>query len=118
MADSPRPHINFTWSVDTTANRVISVSTDVIRACTSDNVQPLALLACERFGAQLAMCMETRMKMESLAKRKHISLFFKHLSGAIGYLSGDTADYLASSDAGGMFKPLYTKDISDFQMTF
>ena len=117
MADSSRPHLNFTWSVDTTANRVISVSTDVIRACTSDNVQPLALLACEKFGAQLAMCIETRMKMESLAKRKHISLFFKHLSGAIGYVAGDTADYLASSDAGGVFKPLDTKETSDLQVT-
>lgn len=66
-------------------------------------MQPLALLSCERFGAQLAICPETRLKVEQLARRKHTSYFFKHLEMSIGFASGDAADYLASSDAGGKF---------------
>ena len=101
MAVSSNPRFSFSWSVDTTVGKVLSVSTDIIRTCTSDNVQPLAILACERFGAQLAICPETRLKVEQLARRKHAFYFFKHLEASIGFTPGDTADYFASSDAGG-----------------
>jgi hypothetical protein len=42
-------HVRFTlsWSVDTTVSKAITFGTDLIRACTTDNVQPLALLVCE-----------------------------------------------------------------------
>lgn len=41
----------------------ISVAKDVIRAATSDNVQALALIAGEEFGATLAMCPGTNKNM-------------------------------------------------------
>ena len=44
------------WSLDSTTTKTISVAKDVLHAATSDNVQPLALIACEKFGATLAIC--------------------------------------------------------------
>lgn len=108
MAVSSDPHFNLSWSVDTTVGKVLSISSDIIRTCTSDNVQPLAILACERFGAQLAICSETRLKVEQLARRKHAFQFVKHLEASIGFMSGDAADYFASSDAGARFLGLAT----------
>ncbi|KAI1623682.1 hypothetical protein EDD37DRAFT_433515 [Exophiala viscosa] len=105
MSDlQPQPsRLNFSWSVDTGVGKVVSIGTDLLRACTSDNVQPLALLACEKLGAQLAMCPETRVKMEQAGRRKHTSYILKSLGASIGYMAGDSADYLASTDAGTRF---------------
>ena len=54
------------WSLDSTASITVSIARDVIRAATSDNVQALALITCEKFGATLEMCPETNKKMEDL----------------------------------------------------
>jgi hypothetical protein len=43
------------WSLQETTSSALSVARGVMRAATSDNIQALALLACERFGATLAL---------------------------------------------------------------
>ena len=104
---TPAKHpVSFTWSVDTTVGQAVNIGSNILRVCTSDNVQPLALLACEKFGAQLAMCQETRIKMEQLGRRHCHSYVLKALAISIGYMVGDTADYFASSDAGGTYSPV------------
>jgi hypothetical protein len=76
----------------------------VIAAATSDNVQPLALQACERFGNTLAMASETRAKIERLIKSpKPVATF---LGAYIGYSAGDCATQLVRSLAGVQFLAL------------
>jgi len=52
------------WSLDQSAQSVIGVARRVLQAATTDNVRPLAILACERFGATLAMSRDACIKME------------------------------------------------------
>ena len=91
------------WSLDATASTTISVTKDVIRAATSDNVQPLALIACEKFGATLAMCPETNKKMEDLIIKVSGPKFVKFMSAQIGYSANDCATQLSRSLAGVQF---------------
>ena len=95
-----RSPINFSWSVDTTANKILSIGSNVLRVCTSDNIQPLALLACEKFAAQLAISSEVLLKVERLGRRRHTSHLFRYLESSVGFVPGDAADYFAASDAG------------------
>ena len=45
------------------------------------------------------MCPTVCLKMEQLAKAKYTHVI-KHLAVVIGWSAGDSADYLASTDAG------------------
>lgn len=101
MAEERRPPMNTNWSIDTTTKSVVSLGIGILTAASSDDVQPLAILACERYGATLAMCPETCMKVERLAKRRYTSHAFHRISVKIGFAPGDSADQLASSEAGG-----------------
>ncbi|CAD6576983.1 MAG: hypothetical protein ASARMPREDX12_008072 [Alectoria sarmentosa] len=91
------------WSLDSTASTTISVARDVIRAATSDNVQALALIACEKFGATLAMCQETNKKMEDLVIRVSGPKLVRFMSAQIGYSANDCATQLSRSLAGVQF---------------
>ena len=92
--------LSLQWNLDTTVGSTINVATGLIKAATSDNVQPLAITACEAFGAKLAVSQEVRLKMETLAKRKHTTYVFSYIKACVGFAAGDCADYLASSEAG------------------
>lgn len=92
-----------TWSLDSTASTTISVLKDVIRAATSDNVQALALIACEKFGATLAMCPETNKKMEDLIIKVSGPKFVRFMSAHVGYSANDCATQLSRSLAGVQF---------------
>ena len=92
-----------TWSLDSTASTTISVAKDVIRAATSDNVQALALMACEKFGATLAMCPETNKKMEDLIIKVSGPVFVRFIGAKIGYSANDCAAQLSRSLAGVQF---------------
>ena len=91
------------WSLDTTVHSAIAISTGILRAATSDNVQPLALSAVEAFGATLAICETTRRKVEQAGKTNHVSYTIKFLKSTIGYAKGDCGDQLSSSDSGTRF---------------
>ncbi|KAK8109181.1 hypothetical protein PG984_014982 [Apiospora sp. TS-2023a] len=43
------------WDLEATSMDVLSVARGVLIAATSDNVQPLAIMSCERFGNTIAM---------------------------------------------------------------
>lgn len=92
-----------TWSLDSTASTTVSIAKDVIRAATSDNVQALALIACEKFGATLAMCPETNKKMEDLIIKVSGPKFVRFMSAQIGYSANDCATQLSRSLAGVQF---------------
>ena len=93
--------VNANWSLDTTPGKTVTIGTSLLRAATSDNIQVFALLACEKYGATLPLCQNFCIKMEKLGKRQYASHLMKHFAATIGYASGDAADYLASTEAGG-----------------
>jgi len=92
-----------TWALNQTTNDTISIATGVLAAATSDNVQALAILACEGFGATLPMATETRSKVEKLCTRDHQNAVLSFIKAQIGYKRGDCAWQLAQSDAGVRF---------------
>ncbi|KEZ45149.1 Uncharacterized protein SAPIO_CDS2594 [Scedosporium apiospermum] len=92
------------WSLDVTANSALSISRGIIHAATSDNIQPLALLACEKFGCTIAMCHETCRKIETsvLPTDKPAPIQFL-LQGVVGYSRDDCATQLGTTASGVQF---------------
>lgn len=94
--------VSLQWSLDQTSQNIVGITTGLLRAASSDNVQILALLACERFGATLAMSPESCHKAFLLCDQTHSSvLSFVKLQ--VGYMKGDSGYQLARSDAGIRF---------------
>src|SRR4051794_18239472 len=92
-----------TWTLSQTASETISVSRGMLIAATTDNVQMLALLACESFGATLAMAPEACTKVELLCSQIHDSAVLTWLKAKVGYRKGDCGWQLARSEAGIRF---------------
>ncbi|CAD6582370.1 MAG: hypothetical protein ASARMPREDX12_000918 [Alectoria sarmentosa] len=91
------------WSVDQTAGGVMSGIKGLIQAATTDNVQPLALQACEQFGTILPVLNNaTRIKIEQLARRKR-NKPLSFMKAQVGFCAGDSADFLARTDGGLSF---------------
>lgn len=91
------------WSLDHTASSTLSIARGISEAATKDNIQPLALLACERFGATLAMCPETCRKVEDLVIKTKAPAVISFLSAVVGYSPTDCASHLVRSLAGVQF---------------
>lgn len=58
--------VQLQWRLDSSANSALSVARSIFQAALNDNVQQLAILACERFGNTIAMCPETCKKIDLL----------------------------------------------------
>jgi hypothetical protein len=95
-----------TWVITDTANKTVTFSTGMLEAATSDNISPLALRCCESFGAVLPLCVETRVKVEQLARRNHTSHVLNFIKAQIGYKKGDSVEQLSRSDSGIRFLSL------------
>ncbi|KAI1619617.1 hypothetical protein EDD37DRAFT_201298 [Exophiala viscosa] len=91
------------WELSRTTNDLIGISTGFLQAATTDNVQPLALLACESFGATLPMSYETRKTVGALCSQGHQSQIIEHLKFQVGWRNGDSGWHLSRSDAGQRF---------------
>ena len=100
------------WTLDQTVDHFIRLGRDVIQAATRDNVQPIALLACERFGATLAICPATRSKVEKLLKNQTGNTALGFIKAQIGYPKGGSAEQLSRSLAGVNFLALAAALIS------
>lgn len=94
------------WALHETSNGVLAVAKGILTAATSDNVQPLALLACEAFGATLAICHQTQLLVEKEARKHHTSYVVKFLKSKIGYSAHDSAVQLSATNAGVRFLSL------------
>ena len=69
----------------------------LMQAATTDNVQPLALHACEQLGTTLPILnTTTRIKIEKLAGRKH-SQPLSFVKTQVGFRAGDSADMLSKN---------------------
>ncbi|KAH8684077.1 hypothetical protein BGZ61DRAFT_534752 [Ilyonectria robusta] len=91
------------WGLETTANGGLSFSRGLIQAATTDNVQPIALIACERFGNTSAMCQETCLKIETLVLPTPQPAVIKFIRSTVGYSRNDSASHLGTSLAGIQF---------------
>lgn len=105
------------WSLDTTADSAITISRGIIQACTTDDVHPLALQACERFGATLAMSQETCAKILHVVVPTPPPTVLKFMRGVVGYLKNDCATHLGSSQAGVQFLGLATAFVATMSLT-
>jgi len=96
--------ISAQWQLNETANSGITIAKGVLRAATSDNVQPIAIIAADAFGATLAMCQEAQLRAERAAKKDHKSYVLEFLlRSSIGYAKDDCAIQLAASGSGLRF---------------
>jgi hypothetical protein len=95
--------IQLQWSLDNTTSAALSVARGIFRAATHDNVQPLAILACERFGNTIAMCQETCRKIEGLVNKTAEPVAISFLRASAGFTTEDSATQLSKSQAGVQF---------------
>ena len=105
------------WAISDTASGMLTVSKGLLEAASSDNVQPLALLSTEAFGALLPISPETRRKVEVLANRGYTSHVINFVKAKVGYRKNDSVWQLAQSDGGIRFlcfmASLYTMGSSE-----
>ncbi|RSL60232.1 hypothetical protein CEP54_006872 [Fusarium duplospermum] len=95
--------LSLQWSLDNSAHSVVSVAKGALQAATSDNVQVLAILSCERFGNTVAMSPETRRRMERCVVPTPPPAVLGFLQVTIGYAASDCVTYLGRSMAGLQF---------------
>ncbi|ORY10159.1 hypothetical protein BCR34DRAFT_567224 [Clohesyomyces aquaticus] len=104
QSNTPNPSaISAQWQLNETANSGITIAKGVLRAATSDNVQPIAIISADAFGATLAMCQEAQLRVERAAIKDHTSYVVEFLRSSIGYAKDDCAIQLASSHSGLRF---------------
>ena len=99
------------WSPNQTFDLSISVARAIFSMTTHDNVQPLAILAREKFGATLAICPEMSRKVEALVVKSPQPVFLNFVKLSIGF-RGDSATQqcqsLARTQFVGLAAPLMT----------
>ncbi|MCJ1368805.1 hypothetical protein MMC20_000012 [Loxospora ochrophaea] len=91
------------WSLNETANDFLGTLRGLMVASSSDNVQPLALRACEQYGMTLPVCLETRLKIEKLARPRRTSHTLRFIQAKIGYAAGDATEFLSQTEGGIRF---------------
>lgn len=104
--------VTATWALTETVGGAIAVTKDALRIATRDNIQPVALLASERFGATVAMCQNTRKKIELSLQQTSEITFVTFLKAQVGFASDTSIDMLSKSLAGVNFLALTTALIS------
>ncbi|KAK4176965.1 hypothetical protein QBC36DRAFT_328093 [Triangularia setosa] len=91
------------WNLDNAAQSGIDIARGALQAATSDNVQALAILSCERFGNTIAMSIDARRKIEHSEVPTPLPSVLGFLQVTIGYSTNDSTTYLGRSIAGLQF---------------
>ncbi|KAF4991856.1 hypothetical protein FGRMN_7574 [Fusarium graminum] len=94
------------WNLDTTSTSTIQVAKGLLHAATTDNVQPLCIMACEQFGNTLAISPHTLRKIEHSVLPTPQPAVLAFLKVSIGYSKNDCVSYLGKSQAGVQFLAL------------
>ncbi|KAI0532336.1 hypothetical protein GGR58DRAFT_490641 [Xylaria digitata] len=100
------------WSLNETSDSVYSITRGVLEAATSDNVQPLAIMACEQFGNTLAISRETLLKIERTVLPTPEPVTIRFIKAKVGFMKHDCATQLGSNQAGLRFLALTAALIS------
>lgn len=94
------------WNVDRTVNNALQVAREFVTIATQDNVQPLALLACERFGITLPICPATRSFVAQKTKPRQEPVMLQFAKAMIKNAGGESLTRLSSNVAGLNFLAL------------
>lgn len=94
------------WGMESTTFTTYDAVTKLMRAASSDNVQPQAIIACVGLGATLAICPITIAKVQSTVCPKLEPVIISLLNVTIGYAKGDTISEMNKSEAGLRFLAL------------
>ncbi|KAI0426535.1 hypothetical protein F5Y09DRAFT_318568 [Xylaria sp. FL1042] len=100
------------WSLNETSDSVYGIARGILQAATSDNVQPLALMACEQFGNTLAISHKTRLRIERTVLPTPEPVTLRFLKVKVGFMKHDCAVQLGSNQAGLRFLALASALIS------
>ncbi|KAI0447766.1 hypothetical protein F4803DRAFT_497434 [Xylaria telfairii] len=103
------------WSLNESSTSIYGMARGILQAATSDNVQPLAILACEQFGNTLAISRETRRKIEHTVLPTPEPVSIRFLKAKVGFLKHDCAVQLGSNQAGLRFLALAAALISSLR---
>lgn len=96
------------WAINDTVNNSVIIARGLLKAATSDNINPVTLLSCEAFGNVLPLCVKTRYKIERLARRNYTSHVLNFIKAQIGYRKNDVMKLLSNNDADVRFLCLAT----------
>ena len=91
------------WNLDSTSDSVLRVARGILQAATSDNVQPLAILACVQFGNTIAISPETCRTIETSVLPTPSPVTIQFLKAVVGYSALDCATQFGKSQAGVQF---------------
>lgn len=91
------------WALDATSQVTFSTLAGFLRAASSDNVQALAMMVCEKFGNTLAMSSTTIRKVETIIVPTPPPAVVAFLQCQIGYSPNDCATQLGSTKPGLRF---------------
>lgn len=95
--------VQLQWTLDRSTSSVIGVPRSILHAATTDNVQVLAILACECFGNTIAMSPETIRKIEHSVVPTPQPAILAFLQASVGYSANDCVSQLGQSLAGLQF---------------
>ncbi|KAH7257945.1 hypothetical protein BKA59DRAFT_523359 [Fusarium tricinctum] len=98
--------LQLAWNLDHTSSSAVQVAKGLLHAATTDNVQPLAIMACEQFGNTLAASRDTLRKIEHCVVPTPQPAMLNFLKCTVGYSKNDCASYLGQSLAGLHFLTL------------
>jgi hypothetical protein len=104
--------LGLSWALAQTVDGALKLSREAALAASDDNVQPLALLACEKFGATLAISSFTQRKVEAMLRKQAATPIQKFLHAKIGYAKGGSIGALSNSSGGIRFLCLASALIS------
>ncbi|KAK7441057.1 hypothetical protein Landi51_10260 [Colletotrichum acutatum] len=91
------------WSLSATSQWAFATLSGFLTAATSDNVQVLAILACEKFGNTLSLSSEAIDKVECVLLPTTEPVPVSFLRATVGLSQGDCAVQLGKSAAGVRF---------------
>ncbi|KAK4212284.1 hypothetical protein QBC37DRAFT_441498 [Rhypophila decipiens] len=103
ISSGPTTSLSAQWGVETTVNGALVFGQNLVQVATSDNVQILALAACELFGGTIAMSPATIERIQRDVIPPSPSPLVKFAKLKIGWSKDDCAMFFGSSEAGLRF---------------
>ena len=95
--------VQLQWGLEQTSFKSLEAVRDLVRAASTDNVQSLAIIACEQLGVTLPMCPTTCSRITNLVAPTRPPGVVSFLQATVGYSAGDCVSLLSRNDAGIQF---------------
>lgn len=106
MANQGTSELALQWGLDQTVTGALSLGFQFVQIASQDNVQPIALMACEGFGNTLPICRSTRSTVEKQTRLKQEPVFLRFAKAVIRKAGGETLEKLSGNIAGLNFLAL------------